>query len=212
MKPTLKQQNLPMKFTVYLGLGLLFLWIAGLLPEDVWEWLSKFETKKLVTEGTLPFLALSVLSIFLGGTVRQIWKERFVHFRWSNPLPGSRAFTHHAAMDTRIDKDALEAKYGLFPTGPSDQNRLFYTIYKTCRDDPAVTGSHRNYLLFRDLSFDTFLLSWVSAGCALFFGSGFMKSATVFVVALVISLAFAWVANNYSHRFVCNALANSPTS
>jgi len=211
MKPTLKQQNLPMKFIAYGILLWLFLWLGGLLPNNSsWVW-ENLDFKKLVTEGTVPFLALSFLTLLLGGLLPHIWKERFVHFRWSNPLPGCRAFSKHAAQDTRINLSDLETKFGTIPAEPAAQNAYFYKIYKTCRDNPAVVSGHKNYLLFRDLAFDTFILSWVSIVLSLLFEAGFVKACLVLAVGLAISGLFSLVANNYSHRFICNTLANAET-
>jgi len=77
-------------------------------------------------------------------------KERIVFWDWSNPLPGCRAFTTFLPSDPRIDGDALDARYGPFPTEPLEQNKLWYRIYTSVRDDPAIVAQRRTYLFARD--------------------------------------------------------------
>lgn len=77
-------------------------------------------------------------------------KERLVFWEWTNPLPGSRAFTSFLPNDPRIDAAALEARFGPFPASPKEQNICWYRIYTSVRDDPAIVTQRRTYLFSRD--------------------------------------------------------------
>lgn len=81
-----------------------------------------------------------------------VTKARLVFWRWHNPLPGSQAFTLYGPKDARIDMAHVEQVAGTLPTDPEEQNRVWYRLYKTVRDLPAVAGVHREYLLLRDFS------------------------------------------------------------
>jgi len=77
-------------------------------------------------------------------------KAKIVYWRWSDPLPGSKAFTHFAKSDPRVDYKALEQLHGPLPTDPVDQNALWYRLYKSVDRDAAVQDSHGEYLFSRD--------------------------------------------------------------
>jgi hypothetical protein len=77
-------------------------------------------------------------------------KARLVFWRWYHPLPGSKAFSHHAYRDCRINANILEERVGPFPSTPQEQNSLWYRLYRSVRDDPSVLDAHRHYLLARD--------------------------------------------------------------
>ena len=53
-------------------------------------------------------------------------KARIVFLRWKNPLPGSEAFTRHAAGDPRVNLDAIEVAHGL---GKKEIERLTSLLY-----------------------------------------------------------------------------------
>lgn len=77
-------------------------------------------------------------------------KARIVFLRWRHPLPGSEAFTRHAFADPRVDVLTLERNNGPLPTDPRQQNLLWYRLYQSVIDHPAVSQSHREYLFMRD--------------------------------------------------------------
>jgi hypothetical protein len=49
-------------------------------------------------------------------------------------------------------------KHGPLPTEPRAQNALWYRLYKTIADHPAVLQVHRKYLFTRDYAVASFLL------------------------------------------------------
>lgn len=209
MKPSLKQQNLPLKILVYALLAIYFIWLVERLPQHALEAFTNFDLESIVTDGTVPFLCMSFLSLILGGLLPHIWKERLVHMKWSDPLPGSRAFSKYAVDDSRIDFQSLAKKFGPSPEAPGAQNSHFYKIYRTCRDEAAVAGTHKSYLLFRDLCFDTLLLTIVATVFSIILAVGFAKTSMVLLSGLGLTAIFSLLANNYARRFVCNALANA---
>lgn len=77
-------------------------------------------------------------------------KARIVFMKWRHPLPGAEAFTRHALSDDRIDLPSLQKEVGQFPTDPREQSALWYKLYRSMRNDPAVAQVHREFLFTRD--------------------------------------------------------------
>jgi hypothetical protein len=77
-------------------------------------------------------------------------KARLVFWRWTEPLPGARAFTVHLKKDPRINLSALRAKLGDFPKSQKEQNGVWYGLYKSVESAPAVAHAHKEYLFTRD--------------------------------------------------------------
>ena len=77
-------------------------------------------------------------------------KARLVFWRWTHPLPGSRAFTKYMDEDDRVDADALRQYEDPLPTDPRQQNRLWYRWYREVEEDPRIRQVHRQYLFSRD--------------------------------------------------------------
>ena len=134
-------------------------------------------------------------------------KAVLVYWRWPNPLPGHRAFTGYLGKDPRIDPHRLQAKIGDFPSDPSEQNRLWYRIYRKHEDEPSVMGAHRDFLLTRDIT-------WLSFAMFILFGLGstFLGESVLQTVWYPAFLAFQYVVTSIAARrngvrFVLNALA-----
>lgn len=85
-------------------------------------------------------------------------KARIIFLRWTDPLPGSRAFSEYVKRDPRIDMVRLEQKIGHFPVEPARQNALWYSLYRTIQSKPEVTNIHKEYLIMRDWACITVLL------------------------------------------------------
>jgi hypothetical protein len=100
-------------------------------------------------------LVASVLNSQLSPTA----KARIVFMRWSNPLPGARAFSVHAKNDPRIDVVSLTTKFGPLPTGPKEQNALWYKLYRSVEDEVQVRDANQQFLLWRDCASLVLLLS-----------------------------------------------------
>jgi hypothetical protein len=134
-------------------------------------------------------------------------KAQIVFLRWSDPLPGSRAFSKLVKTDSRIDVKKLKAKVGTFPTAPKRQNALWYSLYKSIEDDPAVSTAHKNYLLTRDYAIFA-ALSVPILGCLAFvqFPTSTMAlSYTGFLIVQFVLVVRA--ARTHGSRFVTTVLA-----
>ncbi len=159
-----------------------------------------------VTRAMSAGVGLAVL-VILNGILSANAKARLVSFRWHNPLPGSRAFTRYGPADGRVDMLALERACGPLPQNPSEQNTLWYQIYRSMKDDPVVLAAHRAFLFTRDYTGLSFLmLLGLGAGAISTFDS--RRVALIYVVALVGQFAAAGqAARTYGTRFVTTVLA-----
>ena len=128
------------------------------LPQAI-QWVQS-HWESLIAVG----LGVVVTTIFSNLVSPQL-KAVLVFWRWPNPLPGHRAFTRYLGKDPRIDPHRLQARIGDFPIDPSEQNRLWYRIYRIHESEPSVTGAHKEFLLTRDIT-------WLSFAMFMLFGLG----------------------------------------
>jgi hypothetical protein len=163
--------------------------VAVVLPQFT-QYLGSWETftARLTTSGVT-----AVVVMILNGVLSPALKARLVFWRWRNPLPGSQAFTKHAAADDRIDIAALRRAIGTFPEAPKAQNALWYAMYDRVRTDERVLDSHKNFLLFRDISALSTIFLFLSVALMAWLHrplEEFMRIAAIFVVQyLVVMLA-----------------------
>ncbi|MEW7996258.1 MAG: hypothetical protein AB2825_17680, partial [Candidatus Thiodiazotropha endolucinida] len=113
----------------------------------------------------------------------------------------------YLGKDPRIDPHRLQEKVGDFPSDPSEQNRLWYRIYRTHENEPRVMGSHRDFLLTRDIT-------WLAFAMFVLFGLGiaFIGETALQTVWYPAFLASQYVlaaiaARRNGVRFVLNVLA-----
>lgn len=134
-------------------------------------------------------------------------KARLVFWRWHDPLPGCRAFSYYLHRDARIDIGTLKTNVGPFPTKASEQNALWYKLYKSVEDDPRVLQVHRMFLLTRDYAGIAFMLLMVFGGIGVMTMQTY-KTALVFAAALLAQFVLSAIAaRNYGVRFVNTVLA-----
>jgi hypothetical protein len=134
-------------------------------------------------------------------------KARLVFLRWRDPMPGAAAFTMYAKLDPRIDVAALKQKFGPLPKSPRDQNALWYRLYKTVENEPAVFQAHRNYLFTRDYAAASFMFL-VILGAAGLWEIPSLTTALLYVALLIAQyLAVRHAAKNHGIRFVTTVLA-----
>ena len=154
------------------------------------------------------FLFLSpIISVVFNGFLSNPIKEILVFWRFKNRLPGCRAFTKLINTDQRIDITSLKKLLGKFPEDPSEQNRLWYKIYRDLSNNDIIIGSHRDFLLTRDLCSISFifilflipiaLVIWESMNTKIYY--------TIFLTSQYLLTSVA--ARNYGKRFVCNVLS-----
>ncbi len=201
---TLKTKNAPyaVAFTVLYYVG--FALTNGLN----WSFAKSLSIGKdgATVEDPLLSLAFFVLTLVLTYLLPSGWKHRLIYTRWKNPLPGSRAFSELIDKDERISRQELVNQYGQLPERPSEQNALWYKIYKSKQADPVVLNSHGRWLLFRDL-FAISLVLLVPSTVYTFWNSGVASGFVSLAVALFLVVCLLLCARNTGERFTCNVLA-----
>lgn len=150
---------------------------------------------------------LPVVPLLLTNTVSQLMKARLVYWKWTNPLPGSSAFTKFVKEDERIDETKLQKNIGVFPTDPKEQNSKWYGLYLKVKNDVSVLDAHKAFLLYRDAASLSLILS-VLAGITLWYLEfpvvQVRNACTVFVIQYLLTMMSARLAGR---RLVCTVLA-----
>lgn len=118
--------------------------------------------------GLLPSGLAVALCGIINAQLTPIQKARIVFLRWNDPLPGSRAFSHHAANDARIDMRSVQAKWAPLPNDPHKQNALWYRIYQQEQETQAVRHLSRDWLFARDYACTCALLFLALGGVGVF--------------------------------------------
>lgn len=65
----------------------------------------------VVGPGTAAFGLIVVASLLLLGLINPVWRDRIMHWRWRDPLPGCRAFTSVGPLSSHVSMTVLEAQY-----------------------------------------------------------------------------------------------------
>lgn len=157
--------------------------------------------------GVLPAGLGLVLTGVINAQLSPEMKARIVFMSWRDPLPGCKAFTCHAQSDARVDVACLELTYGPLPTAPREQNALWYKLYKTIEQDPAVRQVHRDFLFTRDYT-SLALLLVIVLGVAGFIQIPSKWVALIYFGLLLVQFALAGqAARTHGKRFVTTVLA-----
>lgn len=156
----------------------------------------------------LPVGLAVVVTTIANGLLNSATKQRLVFLRWSDVLPGHRAFSVHAKADARIDFTRLQRACGnKEPSDPKEQNSLWYRFYLEVQDAPAVLQVHRDYLLLRDYT-GLAALFLIGFGIAALFLVAPWKAFGVYLGILLFQLIVVrHAAATYGVRFVCTVLA-----
>jgi len=169
---------------------------------------------QLAAIGIGPMLCLKVLLALLASVIDARWKERLVHLRWNNPLPGSRC-NKLLSRDARIDLANLPPEVEALKNEsltPQERNARWYRdVYRPVSKEPAILNSHRQYLLHRDASAGVFLVLVISGlvdlASRLLYGAPLIVG--VAYLALLVYLALLMTAANVAgNRMVTGAIAN----
>ena len=104
-----------------------------------------------IKDGTVGLIA-SIGAFVLDGLLSADTKARIIYWKYTHPLPGSRAFSEHLEKEPRADPDRLAQQWGAFPDDPVEQNRLWYRIYKNVEKEIRVHEAHRAWLFSRDIA------------------------------------------------------------
>lgn len=165
------------------------------------EKLSGFLDKKSIL-----FILSPIISLALSGLLSNPIKEFLVFWKIKNRLPGCRAFSHLIKNDHRINHTELKILAGSFPEDPIEQNRLWYKFYKECENDKIVIGSHKDFLLTRDLCSVSFIFALIllPIGALVFQKYSLKISYSLFLILQYLILSIA--ARNFGNRFACNVL------
>lgn len=147
-----------------------------------------------------------LLLFLLNGLLSSNQKAVLVFWKLKNPLPGSEAFSKLSKEDTRIDRKKLKEIYGSLPKNPSDQNKLWYKIYKKNALDIMISESHRVFLLARDLTSLCFLFI-VFIGLPTLIIVNWPLNIYYFSFLLIQYFIVVIGAQNRGRRFVTNVLA-----
>ena len=201
MGMSLKDINRPLLGLVLLANISVYLTVlSGQLAIDAWVETLKSIEMVLAT-------GVSILAGVLNGQIGHANKARLVFWKWSNPLPGSRAFTKYVSTDSRIDIDALLALRNPLPTKPEEQNSLWFKWYLEYREEASIRQVHREYLFSRDYT----CLSLVFLVCITpiaFWQLSNTGIATVYAVGLLQYFVVRRAARNHGERFVTSVLAH----
>lgn len=206
---SLKEQNAWLIRAAMIAHIVAFAWIAAeplkLLSLDARSIAQKLET--LALPGSASLGVVVIASLLLLGIVPPEWRDRLVHMRWRNPLPGCRAFRQIGPASSHVDMQALTARLGQLPEDAAEQNKLFYKIYLPVRDEIGVCDAHRRYLAARDIATITALLVIPLPILAYVATDNFHRSFTYALLLLAIFGLCAVAAKNYSLRMVQHVLA-----
>ena len=178
------------------------------------EWFSIDNWLETLTsiQKLVPVLLISIFTGVINAQIDHKNKARLVFWRWSHPLPGSRAFTEYAKTDSRINADALRKHQEPLPTEPDEQNALWFKWYREFQNEPGVKQVHREYLFTRDWAGISFLIILLLGPLALWQ----MESIRVAVIYLAVLLAqyllVRRAARNHGIRFVASVIAYKASS
>ncbi len=208
-EPYLKTKNLPL-------IVLFILWCIALYmafhsaPHGFFSKLQNRFDEVSATDGF--FVVLSpLIALILTGIISSENKARLVFWRFSEALPGHRAFSVLAPKDPRIDMQFLKSNVDDWPQTPKEEYAIWYRIYRQYSGRIRVVNSHKAFLLSRDLATIAFLFAIIGPwGLVLIQKS---ESWAILYAAIMIShyLLLTVVARNHGKRFVCNVLAEYVT-
>jgi hypothetical protein len=201
---SLKEQN---RWQIWLIIALNSLFLYGVVEANAIE-IDGIRSIFTDASKLVPFGLAVVVATVLNGLLWANAKARLVFLRWQHTLPGHRAFTRYITADPRIDPVAVQrAIGGPLPVDPVEQNRVWYRLYKTVENDPAITQVHRDFLLTRDYT-ALAVLFLVFYGGAGYYSIPSPKIATIYAVLLLIQcVVVRQAAFHYGIRFVTSVLA-----
>lgn len=155
----------------------------------------------------IPASASLVICGALNELASPMLKARMVYLRWNDPLPGREAFSAIGPADQRVNMASLTAKVGPLLVSPSEQNRLWYSLYLTVENEPSVVDAHKSFLLCRDYTLLA-ILTFFTLGPIALFSLKFSATGWMYTTFLVVQvIAARQAAANAGRRFVANVLA-----
>lgn len=211
---SLKEQNAGLIRAAMIGHIVAFAWIAArplrLLSLSGRDFAAKLET--MAAPGTAALGLIIVASLILLGIMSPNWRDRVIHWRWDDPLPGCRAFSVIGPHSSHVDMPNIEARHGPLPERCEEQNKLFYKIYREHRDDIGVLDAHGRYLAARDIGTITVILVVTLPWLAWWANGDFWRSVAYGGALLAVYGCCVIAAKNYSWRMVQHVLALASSS
>lgn len=161
----------------------------------------------------IPAGAAGLLITVLNALVSSDLKATLVFWKWRYALPGHRSFSQYAPSDTRISLPKLSKMFkGNLPTLPAEQNAAWYKLFKTVQSNSVISDSHKTFLLLRDYTSISVLLTLTLAPAAFMMLEnkhvGFAYGGLLLLQYLIVRQAAA----NVGVRMVTNVLALKTTS
>lgn len=206
---SLKEKNAGLIRAAMIGHIIAFAWIAAdplrLLSMDGHAFAARLDAA--AAPGTAAVGLIVIASLLLLGMINPNWRDRIIHWRWRDPLPGCRAFTGIGPQSSHVNMAVIDAHFGPLPTECDEQNKLFYKIYREHRDDIGVLDSHGRYLAARDIGTITAILAISLPWLAWWATGNFWRSAAYGATLLATFGFCAIAAKNYSWRMVQHVLA-----
>lgn len=157
-RPLKDSNRLPLLGALLANAAIYYALTKGIDLSDI-----KMETITPHLSGLLPGGLATVLCGFLISQLSALQKARIVFFRWNDPLPGCRAFSYYATRDPRINMKVVRNRWAPLPRDPTEQNALWYALYKQHEDSAAVTHLNRSWLFARDYACLCIIL-WLGLG------------------------------------------------
>jgi hypothetical protein len=140
-RKSLKEQNL---WQLWIIVAVNSLLLYGVVHTDAIR-INELDSFFKDPEKLVPVGVAALIATVLNGVLSPDMKARLVFLRWMHALPGHRAFSQYAAIDSRIGRAALRKTVGkALPRDPFEQNRMWYKLYKTVEKEPAVNQAHRD--------------------------------------------------------------------
>ncbi|WP_421875985.1 hypothetical protein [Pacificispira sp.] len=208
-RKSLKEQNAWLIRAAMICHVLAYIWVTvepmKLLSVGRTSLAKQLET--FAAPGTVGLGIIVIASLLLLGFVPPKWRDRLMHWRWKDPLPGSRAFSKIGPESGNVNMRKLRRELGVFPRAGDKQNALFYRIYRNHQEEVGVRDAHGRYLAARDIGTITALMSVTLPWLACWATEDYVKSAIYGVCLLVVFALCVIAAKNYSLRMVQNVLA-----
>ena len=190
----------------FIAINILIFWsifVYGTIDFDK----IKLNLCEFASPKSLVFILSPIITLVLNGIMSNSVKETIVFWKIKNRLPGCRAFSHFAMRDPRINIESLKNKIREFPKEPDEQNRVWYSLYQQYENDEVVRGSHRDFLLTRDLTSLSFLFLVIFGSISIFYANSVVSMYLIYLIIQYLILSFS--SRNYGNRFVCNVLAKA---